>query len=448
MATGIRFGDDEVLQAWMGFSLSLSAVALVLVVLRVYVARFVLQKWGKDDVLIFLALFLAFVCGVAQFIEARFLQDMFRGRQSITTGFVPFIKLQGMAAVPSYALSTALAKCAICFYFLRLTISRGVRIIAYATMALAVGQCLAVSMNTIACTASLNSITSLLLSQANPEGYEACAKASLVWVTTAFINSFTDLVLLVLPLWILQPLRAPWRKKLAIMGVLMGGGFVFGVSVYRAYQAFNLFQQGSIYIEWTTTALWCVVELFFGLLCACLPATKALYNHFWNTKRSGTSRPLKLRTLKLRTLTQAALGALPSRGALGGGDVVRLDSSDPTTAAYKAENFTASTATAVDTTTSTTLEGSDRRCSDDTPPPPARAHVAAEKSRSACGGECGESDAALCVCSSSSRLSRTTTFDEVSLGEHGGLWGGLDHGPSHGQRRFPLVNHAGNGMSV
>ncbi|KAL8357148.1 hypothetical protein RB598_002124 [Gaeumannomyces tritici] len=190
-----------------------------------------------------------------------------------------------MLAVPAYALSTVLTKCAICVYFFRLTISREVRIIAYATMALAAGQCLTLSVNTITCAASTKNLST---------------------------------------------------EELVVMGVLMGGGFVFGVSVYRAYQAFHLFRLGSIYSEWTSAALWCNVELLFGLIRACLPAAKALFNHAQKAKRSGTS----LRQIKLCTLTQPEPGALPSQGALGGGGVVRLGSSDPTTA-YKESNFTA-----------------------------------------------------------------------------------------------------------
>ncbi|KAL8362862.1 hypothetical protein RB601_008893 [Gaeumannomyces tritici] len=250
--------------------------------------------------------------------EARLTQDIFSGRQTLQTIFL-YAQLQAMLAVPAYALSTVLTKCAICVYFFRLTISREVRIIAYATMALAAGQCLTLSVNTITCAASTKNLSSTLFAQSDPDGYPACAKTSLVWVITAFVNSFTDLVLLVLPLWILQPLRAPWRKKLVVMGVLMGGGFVL-----------------AIYSEWTSAALWCNVELLFGLICACLPAAKAPFNHVQKAKRSSTS----FRQIKLRTLTQPAPGALPSQGALGGGGVVRLGSSDPTTA-YKESNFTA-----------------------------------------------------------------------------------------------------------
>lgn len=447
MASMMGIGDLGVLRAWLGFSVALSAVALVLAVLRACVAKFVVRVWSKDDVFMLSALFFAFADGIVQAMEARFAQDILKGRQPIAN-VVPYLKLQGYVAVPVYALSTVLAKFAICFYFLRLTISREVRIVAYAIMVLTVGQCLTLVVNTVTCATTINTIIGVLSLQTDIEKYETCARTSLVWVITAFINSFTDLVLLLLPFWILQPLRARWGKKLAIMGVLMGGGFVFGVSIFRAYQAFRLFRQNILYSEWPATALWCVVELFFGLICACLPAAKALYSHSWNAKRSGSSsRPLKLRTLKLRTLTQTTSGAFPSQGALGGGGAVRLDSSDPTTAAYKAANLTASTATATGTTTSTTLKGRDHRCSDDIPYSPVRAHVAAEKIRIACGGECGESDAALCVCSGLSRLSRATTVEKEPLGEHDDMWSGLDHSPSHGQRRFPLVNHAGKGIS-
>ncbi|EJT77375.1 hypothetical protein GGTG_07287 [Gaeumannomyces tritici R3-111a-1] len=246
-----------------------------------------------------------------------------------------------MLAVPAYALSTVLTKCAICVYFFRLTISREVRIIAYATMALAAGQCLTLSVNTITCAASTKNLSSTLFAQSDPDGYPACAKTSLVWVITAFVNSFTDLVLLVLPLWILQPLRAPWRKKLVVMGVLMGGGLqhiqrvdlggALVVSRNADLSVLDVMLQRA-----DAEPLSSNVELLFGLICACLPAAKAPFNHVQKAKRSSTS----FRQIKLRTLTQPAPGALPSQGALGGGGVVRLGSSDPTTA-YKESNFTA-----------------------------------------------------------------------------------------------------------
>lgn len=95
---------------------------------------------------------------------------------------------------------------------------------AYAAMALGISQCLASSVNSIACSASLTDTIGPGLSESDPKEYPACAKSNLMWLITAFINSLTDLILLVLPLWILRPLRARWEKKLATTGVLMGGG--------------------------------------------------------------------------------------------------------------------------------------------------------------------------------------------------------------------------------
>ncbi|KLU91341.1 hypothetical protein MAPG_09862 [Magnaporthiopsis poae ATCC 64411] len=428
MSSLAGYRDNGVIESWLYFSSTLSGVVLALAALRVYVARSVVRRWSKDDTFMLLALSIAFVCGIVQALGAKFAKDVMTGRQQIGN-VLYYGKLHGMVGIPTYALATALAKCAIVFYLVRLAVSREIRVVAYAAIVLTVAQCLAVSVGAVACSASLNDMASLVFSQSNPEGYPACAGASVVWVTTAYINSFTDLILLVLPLWILQPLRARWEKKLAITGVLMGGGFVFGVSIYRAYQALGLSRQGDIYNQWTMTTLWCIIELLFGLICACLPAAKALYNHIRNPDRSGRSGH-SLRTVRLRTLTQPATTGFPSDIAHGGGGVVRLGSLDGTTAAYT-EAYTASAATAIDTitttTTSTTItttkiaKHSPWHCSDVALTPPGRARVLAENGCSACGGECGGCEAS---CLGSARLSLSITVEEESALQHDAMWDG------------------------
>jgi hypothetical protein len=51
-----------------------------------------------------------------------------------------------------------------------------------------------------------------------------CLNAFAWWLVTAVLNAITDLVILLLPIWILKPLTVPLMQRVIICGILMAGG--------------------------------------------------------------------------------------------------------------------------------------------------------------------------------------------------------------------------------
>ena len=51
-----------------------------------------------------------------------------------------------------------------------------------------------------------------------------CIEGYPPYLAAAILNSITDVVILLLPLWLLWPLRVPWKQKFGVGFVLMTGG--------------------------------------------------------------------------------------------------------------------------------------------------------------------------------------------------------------------------------
>jgi rhodopsin domain-containing protein len=60
-----------------------------------------------------------------------------------------------------------------------------------------------------------------------------CINVDGAWVSSAALNMATDIIILLLPIWLLWPLRLPTLQKVALTLTLMAGGFVCAVSIVR-----------------------------------------------------------------------------------------------------------------------------------------------------------------------------------------------------------------------
>ncbi|KAI6440021.1 hypothetical protein MCOR04_009915 [Pyricularia oryzae] len=134
-------------------------------------------------------------------------------------------KLNGLVSMPAYCIATGLAKASVILYLLNFTTTaspRAIRIIAYATLVLSIIQCLILAGGTMACAASLRGLLDLF--GTGISDLPTCTRLGEIWVSTAMINSFTDLVILLLPVWILRPLQVGRAKKIGVLAILMAGG--------------------------------------------------------------------------------------------------------------------------------------------------------------------------------------------------------------------------------
>ncbi|KAH9436115.1 hypothetical protein MCOR02_005024 [Pyricularia oryzae] len=233
-------------------------------------------------------------------VQANLLFSVIFGVTEVMSGATSLVnclylsKLNGLVSMPAYCIATGLAKASVILYLLNFTTTaspRAIRIIAYATLVLSIIQCLILAGGTMACAASLRGLLDLF--GTGISDLPTCTRLGEIWVSTAMINSFTDLVILLLPVWILRPLQVGRAKKIGVLAILMAGGFVFGVSVYRAYKSFEAFTMLSKDVSlwsFSDTAMWCVVELWAGIVCACLPALRPFCRHMCGLVHERTTR--------------------------------------------------------------------------------------------------------------------------------------------------------------
>ena len=118
--------------------------------------------------------------------------------------------------------------------------------------------------------------------------YTICTDLVTLYLSSAPINIYTDLVILALPMPILTNMRLPRKQKIILVITFSFGAFVAAVDVVRiAYleQAFQV-RIGEVGEENATASrvtiqddlsfMWSAIEVHVGILCACVPSLKPL----------------------------------------------------------------------------------------------------------------------------------------------------------------------------
>ncbi|KAG4428742.1 hypothetical protein IFR05_015773 [Cadophora sp. M221] len=194
--------------------------------------------------------------------------------------YTTYTKL-GIPGAVTYNMSTLFAKTAILLFYLRLSSDFYFRIVTYVVMFVAVGYSLA------------GGFAFLYLCRPLPKYWNfgipgKCSNFGAAFLAGAALNVATDVALLLLPLWLLHPLRLPLKQKIGVTLVLMTGSFVCGVSIYRLAIIPSGLHNMDATRHYIRNIIWCIIEMNTGIICACLPNLKAFAKrHFPNLfKRS------------------------------------------------------------------------------------------------------------------------------------------------------------------
>ncbi|EAQ83571.1 hypothetical protein CHGG_09975 [Chaetomium globosum CBS 148.51] len=165
-------------------------------------------------------------------------------------------------------------KLSILSFFLRFSVDRAFRMAVYIVMFISVGY-------------SVPQIL-LFLYVCTPIGSYwdwsipgTCINQQAIFDAGNTLNMITDFMILLLPIWMLRPMRAPLTKKIGVLLILMAGGFVCGVSLVRMITGMTGANNPDITWHYPVNLIWCLVEEYIGLICACLPCLKAFYKRFY-----------------------------------------------------------------------------------------------------------------------------------------------------------------------
>ncbi|KAK4865368.1 hypothetical protein LT330_009479 [Penicillium expansum] len=109
-----------------------------------------------------------------------------------------------------------------------------------------------------------------------------CLPAAPVWFTNAALQTFTDLVILILPLPLLWKLQLPRRQKWGILVVFGLGILIVATSAARMYPLSVMVNGGDFTHANAQAALWSALEANVSIICICLPPLHPIFSRIFS----------------------------------------------------------------------------------------------------------------------------------------------------------------------
>ncbi|KAF7557921.1 hypothetical protein G7Z17_g293 [Cylindrodendrum hubeiense] len=163
------------------------------------------------------------------------------GLTVLATIFAILQSIANWAGVPLYNLTTSFIKASVLMFYLRFFVDMTYRMVTYGVLFVVVAYGI------------VNVAATMVLSCTSKA---ACDQVFRVYITCAAINVATDAAILLLPFWLLRPMKVAFARKVGIALILMGGGFVFGVSIYRLVIIIIVDSEEDVTYAWGDSVKW------------------------------------------------------------------------------------------------------------------------------------------------------------------------------------------------
>ncbi|KAM5386408.1 hypothetical protein ACJZ2D_000371 [Fusarium nematophilum] len=186
------------------------------VILRLWTSAKILCKWHVDDTLIVIATTL----GVPLSISACI---------ALLIGFIT--QIAKWCGTPLYCLILTFVKASVLAFYLRFTFDTVFKTCTFALLFIIVSS-------------ALVSIVISASSACTVGPGESCQWMLIVQTICSALNVATDAAILLLPFWLLHPMKVPLGRKIAIAFIMMGGGFVLIVSIIGLMSMIDVADQG------------------------------------------------------------------------------------------------------------------------------------------------------------------------------------------------------------
>ncbi|KAF2190056.1 hypothetical protein K469DRAFT_536332, partial [Zopfia rhizophila CBS 207.26] len=187
------------------------------------------------------------------------------------SNFQKFIQT-GIAGGATYTISTIFTKVSILQLYIRLSVHQSFRVVAYIVIFYTAAY------NIIAAAAALYYCRPIrkYWDFATPG---TCINMGAAYLANAALNAAADVIILLMPIWLLRDLHLPRMQKIGTTLVLMTGSFVCAVSIVRLAVIPSGMKDPDITWRYVPNLIWCIIEMYTGIVCACLPSFKALAKH-------------------------------------------------------------------------------------------------------------------------------------------------------------------------
>ncbi|KAK4448867.1 hypothetical protein QBC34DRAFT_406270 [Podospora aff. communis PSN243] len=252
-----------------------SVLALLFLSARLFTAASIQKKWHPDDSLIIVAWFIALANSTIAMIQTRYGLGKHMW-EVLAVDFQEFMKIGMIGGLLTYNLATLFIKTSILSFYLRFSIDRAFRMAVYVVMVVTVGYTIP---NAILVLYACRPMKAYWDFAAKATGH--CVNLDATFHTANTLNMLTDFAILLLPIWMLRPMQVPLFQKIGVALILMAGGFVCAISLMRMIVTLLGMFDPDISFHYTDNLIWWIVEMNFGIICACLPSLKPLLKHYF-----------------------------------------------------------------------------------------------------------------------------------------------------------------------
>lgn len=116
-----------------------------------------------------------------------------------------------------------------------------------------------------------------------------CVDLGAELVAVSSLNVLTDAAILALPMPVIWRLKTSPRRKLQLMSMFMLGIFVVIVSIIRVTYVSGVSFSDGFWVN-TFPSMWSVVESCVGIVAACLPCLRPVFNQLIHGDTEGSTR--------------------------------------------------------------------------------------------------------------------------------------------------------------
>ncbi|KAF2178962.1 hypothetical protein K469DRAFT_323820 [Zopfia rhizophila CBS 207.26] len=248
-------------------------VSAFFMILRLYTTGFIIRSVGVDNYMIVLAWLLACASSSVDTLLIRYGLGHHLWDVPFSTFNGNFLKFATIC-LTCYGLSIMLSKVSILVLFLRSLPQKPKKAI-YATIAVVVMYSLIGSFVWTFTCRPLEKFWDLTITRGS------CIEWTKITIFSGVMNTATDIVILLLPIFMLRKVRLPRWEKIGLVLVVMTGGFILVISIIRLKTTVDMAPNPDITWGYVHNGIWWMIEMHIAIVCACLPVGRPfLRKHF------------------------------------------------------------------------------------------------------------------------------------------------------------------------
>ncbi|KAL1796564.1 hypothetical protein ACET3X_005104 [Alternaria dauci] len=255
----------------VGVSAALTILSIICVALRLYTRTLIVRNIGKDDY----AMVFALLFTVAYLVAIFILRDNgmgFSGKVLELRQMLNQIQATLAIEIVYYLIINAI-KISILFFYLRIAVEKRFEYLCKVTIYFLVAFGV---ICVIVCLAQCVPLHKMWDLAGQVPGQ--CINATAFFYTTSAINIIADIWILLLPITTLLKVQRPRREKFALVIIFSLGAFSCIASIVRLYSVGVYTESKDPFFDSVPINVWSMVEINVGILCASIPATKALFS--------------------------------------------------------------------------------------------------------------------------------------------------------------------------